>query len=171
MTERYQQYFTYLQSDHWAALRKEKKRLAGRNCQVCKSSDIRTVVHHIRYRDLYDCGTDDLLVMCQPCHNSFHHIVKGKRLKVEDFDLCAITSLLSQFKKTDEHVEREAKLKIRRRLKSEWREAHPSKHKLSASERKRLQKEILIFNSERDVQRGAVHLIAFIQTLHDARNY
>lgn len=42
-------------------------------CFVCRSKE-NLVVHHLRYRHLYDVKSIDIKVMCSRCHNLLHKI-------------------------------------------------------------------------------------------------
>lgn len=60
----------YLKSDHWMDLRAEKLSEYP-FCQRCTSKKTPDV-HHLNYRNLYDCTTGDLLTVCRMCHDSIH---------------------------------------------------------------------------------------------------
>lgn len=91
MTARMTRYLAYLNSSHWANLREQKFKEVGKTCQHCQScSKIR--VHHIRYHELTDVPTSDLLVLCEPCHDLLHVAVKWDRGSVEDYGLEASMS-------------------------------------------------------------------------------
>ncbi len=64
-------YAEYLKSSHWRELRQAKLAGAGRACNRCGSTD-RIVVHHVRYRNLFDVELADLEVLCQECHDRHH---------------------------------------------------------------------------------------------------
>jgi len=69
-----ERYELYLQSDHWQSLRKLAFSAHGHNCENCKSSK-NIHVHHIQHRNLTDVSTEDLVVLCQDCHNIIHHFI------------------------------------------------------------------------------------------------
>ena len=61
----------YIHTKHWRTLRNEKMRASGQYCEICsrigkgRGND----VHHKNYRKLYDVTLDDLMILCQECHN------------------------------------------------------------------------------------------------------
>lgn len=64
-------YQVYVRTLHWQELRRNKLKEVGKVCRVCKSSkDLE--VHHINYKNLYDCVLSNLDVLCHTCHNSHH---------------------------------------------------------------------------------------------------
>lgn len=79
-----ERYHTYLASDHWSELRIKKFQRVGFSCEACGSKK-KLQAHHINYRDLYDCTTDDLLALCDFCHASLHAILKSKSKTSKDF--------------------------------------------------------------------------------------
>lgn len=93
MTERYKRYSEYLQSEHWSVLRSAKFMVAGRYCQVCKYGDL-LHVHHIRYKNLYDCTVSDLVVLCEACHNDFHNACRKFGIDPEEKGLTEINDTL-----------------------------------------------------------------------------
>lgn len=60
----------YLKSEHWKELRGRKLK-ENPTCERCPSSK-RLDVHHIRYRNIFDVETSDLLTLCRKCHNKEH---------------------------------------------------------------------------------------------------
>lgn len=65
-------YERYLQSDHWAGLRLTLFNQRGKRCSVCLSQE-KIVAHHMVYREpLNSCTTDDLMPLCEICHNTLH---------------------------------------------------------------------------------------------------
>lgn len=78
-------YASYLQSDHWKnlramALKKSRYRCVLSTCGSTKSLH----VHHMNYRNWYNCTTDDLLVLCESCHSSLHVNLDHFGLKPSD---------------------------------------------------------------------------------------
>lgn len=72
-------YQKYLQSDHWKAMRAKKIR-NKKWCFVCHSKES-LVVHHLKYRRLYDVQSIDIKVMCSRCHNLLHKIKGNGTIK------------------------------------------------------------------------------------------
>lgn len=75
MTEAKRKYEEYLQSDHWAGLRGALFQKHGKRCMACNASDKPIHAHHLIYRaSLEDATVDDLMPLCELCHNSLHKI-------------------------------------------------------------------------------------------------
>lgn len=64
--------FGYLKSEHWSNLRIQKLASVDAVCIKCGVRDLGNDVHHINYRNLYDVGLDDLVVVCRGCHEQIH---------------------------------------------------------------------------------------------------
>ena len=64
-------YDAYLQSDAWRARRARCLQLAGGVCQDCGRKRA-TDAHHLTYERLGDERPEDLLAVCEPCHNRLH---------------------------------------------------------------------------------------------------
>ena len=65
-------YQKYLQTEHWQARRKLALDEAGHKCQVCGCKDRRLDVHHNSYDYLGDEPREDLIVLCDVCHERHH---------------------------------------------------------------------------------------------------
>jgi len=76
-TSGYTPYKDYLLTDHWRRLRQKAIYAQGQQCQIC-SYDYNLQVHHMNYRNLYDCTLDDLLVLCNRCHEKMHDLREHK---------------------------------------------------------------------------------------------
>lgn len=68
----------YLFSGHWRELRERALRAGDYTCAHCDKRD-HLQVHHLRYRNIYDVGLVDLLVLCGPCHKAEHANPKTKK--------------------------------------------------------------------------------------------
>lgn len=66
-------YYKYLQSWEWSAIRYQKILEAGYWCERCKSSYM-LQVHHKTYERLGAELMEDLEVLCWLCHKSEHGI-------------------------------------------------------------------------------------------------
>lgn len=69
-------YQNYLQSEHWKELKKLKWIRSKKRCAVCditKGLD----VHHLKYKNLYDVGTNHLRLLCRRCHFLLHDLMKA----------------------------------------------------------------------------------------------
>jgi hypothetical protein len=64
-------YRDYLQSDEWKTTRRRALKRAQFRCQVCNKGESLNV-HHRTYERRGEERNDDLLVLCQPCHELFH---------------------------------------------------------------------------------------------------
>jgi len=91
---RQQAYHEYLKSDHWKALRQAKFQEVGKACQTCPGRSV-IHVHHIRYRELIDCVTSDLAVLCKECHDELHWAGQILKLDLMGVELDQIKSILS----------------------------------------------------------------------------
>ena len=66
------EYAQYLLSEHWLELRGKKLSKSYR-CERCGSGH-RLQVHHLRYRNIFDVGLEDLQTLCRRCHALVHGI-------------------------------------------------------------------------------------------------
>lgn len=64
-------YDDYLDTKHWAAKRADTLRRRAYKCQTCSSTG-QLNVHHNTYENVGHEKTNDLYVMCVPCHNLLH---------------------------------------------------------------------------------------------------
>lgn len=65
------QYKEYLQTAHWKQRRQRAIDRAGGHCVVCRNGR-KVDVHHNTYEHLWDEHDDDLAVLCEKCHKTFH---------------------------------------------------------------------------------------------------
>lgn len=91
-------YLNYLESQHWAELRQTCFNRSNRKCEACESKGP-LQGHHLVYRSpLETCTADDIMALCDRCHELFHNWLKQIGRKVLSF--CrqstrgAITALL-----------------------------------------------------------------------------
>jgi 5-methylcytosine-specific restriction endonuclease McrA len=66
----------YLRSPHWRKIRWHHLCRAGHWCEECWYGPA-TVVHHLNYGRLFNEGPEDLLALCEDCHNRMHPIPKA----------------------------------------------------------------------------------------------
>lgn len=66
-------YQDYLRSPEWQTRRTRSLKLAGYHCQVCNASGVILNVHHRTYERLGYEYDQDLIVLCQDCHHTFHN--------------------------------------------------------------------------------------------------
>lgn len=64
-------YAEYLLTDHWQEQRQAALERANHRCQVCNAT-ITLNVHHRTYERRGDELPEDLIVLCQGCHQLFH---------------------------------------------------------------------------------------------------
>jgi hypothetical protein len=69
--ERTRTYQEYLQSPEWQEKRDEVLGQARHRCRVCNSRH-QLEVHHRTYDRVGHERSDDLTVLCRPCHELFH---------------------------------------------------------------------------------------------------
>jgi hypothetical protein len=69
------EYVAYLQSNAWKAVR-NRKLSEGKKCKVCEVTN-HLVVHHIHYHNLKNENMEDLVVLCEYCHNELHNTKPG----------------------------------------------------------------------------------------------
>jgi hypothetical protein len=67
-------YGEYLQSAEWSEIRRNAYARAGYRCQVCGKQG-KLNVHHNNYPPRGTESSQDLLVMCPPCHQKFHDVM------------------------------------------------------------------------------------------------
>jgi len=65
-------YAEYLQTQHWQNRRKRALRRAEYTCQLCNDGDGILHVHHKTYENLGCEEDNDLIVLCENCHQTFH---------------------------------------------------------------------------------------------------
>jgi 5-methylcytosine-specific restriction endonuclease McrA len=64
-------YADYLKTPEWAKTRDATLRRARYRCQLCNTNR-HLNVHHRSYESLGDENWNDLIVLCQECHKTFH---------------------------------------------------------------------------------------------------
>ena len=72
-------YKEYLETEHWQHFRKEALKSANYKCQVCsKDSDNKLAVHHNNYDNRGRETFNDVVVLCDGCHELFHGCVDNE---------------------------------------------------------------------------------------------
>jgi len=64
-------YSEYLQTDHWREVRRRAQKRAGFRCEICNNPE-GIQVHHRTYERRGEERNDDLIVLCENCHRTFH---------------------------------------------------------------------------------------------------
>ncbi len=88
-------YQLYLTTDHWCHLRQCAFSVHGAKCAACGTL-LNLHVHHINYRHLIDCTVDDLLVLCEECHDDVHRAKKWRPFSKQN-DAIETLNLLKTF--------------------------------------------------------------------------
>ena len=75
-------YEEFLSTPYWKAIAEKTKKQAGYRCQLCASQD-HLVTHHKTYENHgreheYFIMKNDLIVLCENCHNKFHDILPNR---------------------------------------------------------------------------------------------
>ena len=65
-------YKTYLNSEHWSNLRQDAWYHYGYRCFFHKHRTMYVDIHHVNYRNWYDCTIKDVMPLCRECHNRAH---------------------------------------------------------------------------------------------------
>ena len=73
-------YPTWISSDSWKRIAREKIKQSGYQCEICGSA-MNLCVHHITYEHLCfeDKHMEDLLCVCKDCHKKIHENDLNKR--------------------------------------------------------------------------------------------
>jgi len=66
-------YQEYLKTDHWIRVSILAKENADNKCQLCNSNG-HLHTHHRTYKNLGHEKLNDVIVLCQACHEKFHNI-------------------------------------------------------------------------------------------------
>ena len=66
-------YQEYLQTEHWQHFKLEAIRHAGHKCQICNKDDCNLNVHHNNYDNRGRETFNDVIVVCDDCHNMIHN--------------------------------------------------------------------------------------------------
>lgn len=134
------EYHEYLSSQHWTELRRaalDKSPI----CERCKNRPS-SQAHHLRYKNLFDVTTDDLMAVCDTCHKTIHQGINcgliintsDRREAIETTDK-AISDAVSKKRKTVlldiETINRinESTLNIQRRICGVLKKQHPGDFK------------------------------------------
>jgi hypothetical protein len=86
----------YLHSPHWKWLRN----LAFNGSQFCGAcgSERQLQVHHLRYHSIYDVMPDDLVVLCDSCHEGAHKEKTKSSFTKEELEVMAKADCISFFR-------------------------------------------------------------------------
>jgi 5-methylcytosine-specific restriction endonuclease McrA len=65
-------YVTYLLTAHWRHMRSIALEHYGRSCALCGAKDKIVNVHHRTYERLGSERLEDLTILCNGCHQTYH---------------------------------------------------------------------------------------------------
>ncbi len=68
----FDEYKKYIKTKKWKTIAKEVKERANNKCEIC-GSERKLVTHHHNYVNVYNETHDDLLCVCNRCHETIHH--------------------------------------------------------------------------------------------------
>ena len=66
------EYKKYIKTKKWKTISKEVKERANNKCEIC-GSEKKLVTHHHNYINVYNETHNDLLCICNRCHETIHH--------------------------------------------------------------------------------------------------
>ena len=69
----------YLASPQWKALKQQRLIVANHKCENCSSTH-RLELHHVTYARLRNEHINDVLILCNLCHNKLHKLTGYDRL-------------------------------------------------------------------------------------------
>jgi hypothetical protein len=81
-------YLDKLKDPRWQRRRLEILNRDGFKCRSCCTEDKTLHVHHWRYEkgvEPWDAEDDDLITLCESCHEALHHIQSHPTLGIETF--------------------------------------------------------------------------------------
>jgi len=64
-------YKKYLNSEYWSLVRKSMHEITGNKCEICGGSESLNI-HHLSYENRGKETLDDLVCLCQRCHEVMH---------------------------------------------------------------------------------------------------
>lgn len=69
------EYTKYLKSEKWAEIKKRLFKKRGKKCEKCGKINI-LHIHHLTYRNIFNEKDEDLIILCNLCHEKAHGIKK-----------------------------------------------------------------------------------------------
>ena len=66
-------YEKYLETEHWQHFKKKAIQNANNKCQLCGAEDTTLAVHHNNYKNRGRETFDDVIVLCEKCHQKHHN--------------------------------------------------------------------------------------------------
>lgn len=77
-------YTTYLQSTAWQERRTGCLLRAGHKCEACTGTH-RLQAHHLTYERIFNEPLEDLMALCEHCHDALHRWLDAKGQRVEQY--------------------------------------------------------------------------------------
>ena len=76
----------YYKSPQWQKKRLEAMEYADFRCQLCNASDKQLHVHHRTYDAFKNEPPNDLVVLCEECHDRFHNTDRAEKATAAVYD-------------------------------------------------------------------------------------
>ena len=83
-----QSYIEKLKDPRWQRKRLEILKRDDFKCRSCRDEEKTLHVHHLRYEkgfEPWEAEDDDLITLCESCHEALHHIQSHPTLGIETF--------------------------------------------------------------------------------------
>lgn len=68
----------YMQTKQWSELKEHRLRIAQNKCEHCGSTN-KLHLHHVTYERLTQEHIEDVVILCEECHNKVHFILGYNR--------------------------------------------------------------------------------------------
>ncbi len=73
-------YHQYLKTEKWKAKAKACRIQAKYRCQICATENRQLEAHHNTYKNLGDEKPEDLICLCDLCHQEITIMLKNRRI-------------------------------------------------------------------------------------------
>jgi len=77
-------YKEYLKTKEWIEIRNRIYKRDNNKCVICDSK-LNLNCHHISYENIYNEKDEDLITLCNICHNNEHNKINAMELSVNDY--------------------------------------------------------------------------------------
>ena len=74
-------YYKYLKSIKWKRKARGCYRRAKYRCQICATGNIQLEAHHNTYENLGDEKPEDLICVCNECHQEITIMLKQRKMR------------------------------------------------------------------------------------------
>lgn len=81
-----QEYLRHMQSPEWRAIRKRRLIIDKHKCRTC-CSPYQLQVHHRTYRNFGNEDMDDLITLCELCHDAITSVIRHRRYMAQKIEL------------------------------------------------------------------------------------